>query len=77
MALERASTHLAAAFAFATVLAFTTHVACLTTALALAAIHAFAIVLVEGGVRGGGLAGVCTVAPRCRQGSGDQSGHGC
>jgi hypothetical protein len=70
---------LAAAFAFATVLAFATHIACGATAFALAAILAFAIMLVSGGA-GGRSAGGCFVfgaaAAGGAQGAGQKACHG-
>jgi hypothetical protein len=50
---DERSGHLAAALAFATVLAFTAHIARVATALAFATIEAFAVVFVHGGTRGG------------------------
>lgn len=63
----------AAAFALATVLAFAAHITRIATALALAAIHALAIVFVRRGIR---RAGACTgtiTTGGGQNGSSDQS----
>jgi hypothetical protein len=73
---KRASGDFAAAFAFAGVFAFATHVAGVATALAFAAVHALAIVLAHACVGGGGFAGVIAGASGNGQdGTGDQTGH--
>jgi hypothetical protein len=67
----------AAAFAFAAILAFATHVSGLAAPLPFATVQSFAIMFGGGGVRGFGACGpTVVVCAACAHGSDNQSGHG-
>src|SRR5580700_122431 len=76
-AFQNQSSHLAATFAFATVLPLATHVAGLAASLALATVHAFAVMLAHAGVGRRRFARAVARAAGDGEGAaGHQAGHG-